>query len=92
MKYAAYTNDSIWSVEPSPEAAREEGLATMQDLDVPAEDQAAIQIAPISDELADALAAAEETGEAVTFDLVDGTLVVDHASDDDGEADDAEAA
>lgn len=93
MKYAAYSNDSIWSVEPTPEAAREEGLATMQDLDVSAEEQAAIQIAPISDELAEALAAAEETGEAVTFDMVDGILVVDHSEDDeDGEADDAEAA
>lgn len=93
MKYAAYTNDSIWSVEPTPEAAREEGLATMQDLDVSAEEQAAVQIAPISDELAEALASAEETGEAVTFDLVDGILVVDHAEDDDdSEEDDAEAA
>jgi hypothetical protein len=93
MKYAAYTNDSIWSVEPSPEAAREEGLATMQDLDVSAEEQAAIQVAPISDELAEALAAAEETGEPVTFDMVDGLLVVDHAEDDeDDEEDDAEAA
>lgn len=93
MKYAAYSNDSIWSVEPTPEAAREEGLATMQDLDVSAEEQAAIQIAPISDELAEALAAAEQTGEAVTFDMADGILVVDHSEDDeDGEADDAEAA
>ena len=93
MKYAAYTNDSIWSVEPSPEAAREEGLATMQDLDVSAEEQVAIQVAPISDELAEALAAAEETGEPVTFDMVDGLLVVDHAEDDeDDEEDDAEAA
>lgn len=78
MKYAAYTNDSIWSVEPTIEEARAEGLATMQDLDVPQEEQAALQIAPISDELAEALAAAEETGEAVMFDLVDGTLVIDH--------------
>ena len=93
MKYAAYSNDSIWSVEPTPESAREEGLATMQDLDVSAEEQAAIQIAPISDELAEALAAAEETGEPVTFDMVDGILVVDHSKDDeDGEADGAEAA
>lgn len=93
MKYAAYSNDSIWSVEPTPESAREEGLATMQDLDASAEEQAAIQIAPISDELAEALAAAEETGEPVTFDMVDGILVVDHSEDDeDGEADGAEAA
>jgi hypothetical protein len=78
MKYAAYTNDSIWSVEPTPEEARTEGLATMQDLDVSAEEQAALKIAPISDELAAALASAEEDGEAVLFDLVDGMLVVDH--------------
>jgi hypothetical protein len=87
MKFAAYTNDSIWSVEPTIEAAREEGLATMQDLDISAEEQAAIRIAPVSDELAEALAAAEETGEAVTFDLLDGTLVVDHAEDDDEDGD-----
>lgn len=95
MKYAAYSKDSIWSVEPTPEAAREEGLATMQDLDVSAEEQAAIQIAPVSDELAEALATAEETGDAVTFDMVDGILVVDHAEDEDGEEqeeDGAEAA
>lgn len=78
MKYAAYTNDSIWSIEPTAEEARTEGLATMADLDVPAEEQAAITIAPVSDELAAALAAAEETGDTVLFDLVDGTLVVDH--------------
>ena len=27
MKYAAYTNDSIWSVEPTTEEARVEGVA-----------------------------------------------------------------
>lgn len=78
MKYAAYTNDSIWSVEPTAEEARAEGLATMQDLDVSADEQAALKVAPISDELAEALASAEEDGESVLFDLVDGTLVVDH--------------
>lgn len=78
MKYAAYTNDSIWSVEPSVEEARQEGLATMQDLEVAAEEQAVLKIAPISDELAAALALAEENGDTVLFDLVDGTLVVDH--------------
>ena len=93
MKYAAYTNDSIWSVEPTIEEARIEGLATMQDLDVSEEEQAALQIAPISDELAEALAAAEQTGEEVTFDLVDGILVVDYADEgDDTDSDDAEAA
>lgn len=87
MKYAAYTNDSIWSVEPTVEEARTEAIATMQDLDVSADEQAAIKIAPISDELAEALAEAEDSGEPVLFDLVDGTLVVDH--DDDAEEDEA---
>lgn len=78
MKYAAYTNDSIWSVESSVEEARTEGLATMQDLDVPADEQATLKVAPISDELASALASAESNGDTVLFDIVDGTLVVDH--------------
>lgn len=78
MKYAAYTNDSIWSVEATAEEARAEGIATMQDLDVSADEQATLKIAPISDELAAALASAEENGDTVLFDLVDGTLVVDH--------------
>lgn len=78
MKYAAYTNDSIWSIEPTAEEARAEGIATMQDLDVSADEQASLKVAPVSDELASALAAAEENGGTVLFDLVDGTLVVDH--------------
>lgn len=78
MKYAAFTNESIWSIEESEAAAREEGLAVMDDLEVGAEERAALQIAPVSDELAAALAAAEESGEPVLFDLVDGVLVVDH--------------
>lgn len=78
MRYAAYTDDSIWSVEASAEAARAEGLATMEDLDISEEDMALLKVAPISDELAAALATAEENGQDVMFDLVDGTLVVDH--------------
>jgi len=78
MKYAAYTDDSIWSVEATAEEAKAEGLATMQDLDVPADEVGALKVAPISDELAEALAAAEATGGDVMFDLVNGTLVVDH--------------
>jgi hypothetical protein len=78
MKFAAYTNDSIWSVEATAEEARTEGLATMDDMEAPESERAEIKVAPISDELAAALAEAEETGGDVLFDLVDGTLVVDH--------------
>lgn len=78
MKYAAYTDDSIWSVEATAEEAKAEGLATMQDLDVPADEVAGLKVAPISDELAVALAEAEASGGDVMFDLVNGTLVVDH--------------
>lgn len=78
MKYAAYTSDSIWSVEATEEEARTEGLATMDDLEISEAEHAELKVAPISDELAAALAAAEETGGDVLFDLVDGTLVVDH--------------
>ncbi len=78
MKFAAFTNDSIWSVEATADEARTEGLATMDDLEVSDDERAELKVAPISDELAAALTKAEETGGDVMFDLVDGVLVVDH--------------
>lgn len=81
MKFAAYTNESIWAVAATAEEARAEGEATMIDLEAGEEDRAEMEVAPISAELVAALAAAETGGPEVLFDLVDGTLVVDHDED-----------
>ena len=81
MKFAAYTDDSIWGVGATAEEARAEGLATMQDVEASEEEVAEMKVAPVSDELVAALAAAEDTGGDVMFDLVGGTLFVDHDED-----------
>ena len=81
MKFAAYTDDSIWGVGATADAARAEGLATMQDVEASEDEVAELKVAPVSDELVVALAAAEDTGGDVMFDLVGGTLVVDHDED-----------
>ncbi len=81
MKFAAYTDESIWAVGATAEEARAEGEATMIDLEADDEERADMKVAPISDELVAALAAAESGGPEVMFDLVNGTLVVDHDED-----------
>ena len=81
MKFAAYTDDSIWGVGATADEARAEGLATMQDVEASEVEVAEMKVAPVSDELVAALAAAEDTGGDVMFDLVGGTLVVDHDED-----------
>lgn len=74
MKFASYTEDTIWSVEETQEEARTEGLATMDDLEVADDLRATLKVAPIADALVQALAEVEDTGEEVLFDLIDGTL------------------
>jgi|CXWK01.1.fsa_nt_gi hypothetical protein len=81
MKFAAYTNDSIWAVGATADEARAEGEATMIDLEASEEEREEMAVAPISAELEAALAAAESGGTEVMFDLVNGTLVVDHDED-----------
>jgi hypothetical protein len=81
MKFAAYTNDSIWAVGATAEEARAEGEATMLDLDASEEEKAEMAVAPLTAELEAALQAAENGGPEVMFDLVNGTLVVDHDED-----------
>lgn len=81
MKFAAYTNDSIWAVATTAEEARAEGEATMIDLEAGEDEREDLAVAPISAELEAALAAAETGGPEVLFDLVNGTLVVDHDED-----------
>lgn len=73
MKFAAYTEETIWAIEDSEAAARSEGEATMQELDASAQ-VSTLKIAPIDDELVEALAAAEASGGDVLFDLIDGEL------------------
>jgi hypothetical protein len=73
MKFAAYTEETIWAVEDSEAAARTEGEATMRETEASA-DVAMLKIAPIDDGLVEALANAETSGGEVLFDLIDGEL------------------
>jgi hypothetical protein len=73
MKFAAYTEETIWAIEDSEAAARTEGEATMRETGASA-DVATLKIAPIDDGLVEALAKAETSGGDVLFDLIDGEL------------------
>jgi hypothetical protein len=73
MKYAAYTDDTIWSVEVSEAEARTEGEATMREMGADGR-IGELKIAPIDDDLVAALETAEGTGQDVLFDLIDGEL------------------
>jgi hypothetical protein len=72
MKFAAYTEETIWAVEDDEAAARSEGEASMRENG--SADIAALKIAPIDENLVEALTQAEETGGDVLFDLIDGEL------------------
>ena len=72
MKFAAYTEETIWAIEDNEAAAKTEGEATMRDNG--ASDVAALKVAPIDDNLVEALAKAEASGGDVLFDLIDGEL------------------
>jgi hypothetical protein len=73
MKFAAYTEETIWAIEDDKAAARTEGEATMQEMGASAE-LPALKVAPIDDDLVEALAKAETSGGDVLFDLIDGEL------------------
>jgi len=73
MKFAAYTEETIWAIADSEGEARSEGEATMQEMEASA-DVAALKVAPIDEDLVEALAEAENSGEDVLFDLIDGEL------------------
>lgn len=91
MKFASYTEDTIWSVEETEAEARTEGLATMDDLEVGDELRATLKIAPIADALVQALAEVEDTDEEVLFELMDGTLeMVEEVDDEEGEEEEGE--
>lgn len=73
MKYAAYTEETIWAIGDSEAEARAEGESAMQENDV-ADQIGTLRIAPINEDLVDALEEAEETEQEVLFELIDGEL------------------
>jgi len=73
MKYAAFTEETIWAIEDTEAAARSEGEATIKEAGNEA-DLAGLKVAPIDEELVEALSKAETSGEEVLFDLIDGEL------------------
>ncbi|MCB1484446.1 MAG: hypothetical protein KDJ17_06090 [Hyphomicrobiaceae bacterium] len=85
MKFASYTEETIWSVEDSEEAARTEGLALMEDMEVGDDQRGLLKVAPIADALVQALTEVEDTDEEVLFELIDGVLEMVEEVDEDGE-------
>lgn len=73
MKFAAYTDDTIWSVEDTEAEARTEAEATMTEMGS-AGRIAELKVAPIDEDLVEALEEAEGSGTEVMFDLIDGEL------------------
>lgn len=73
MKYAAYTDETIWSVEATETAARTEGEATMREMGAEAR-LSELKTAPIDEDLVAALETAEAAGSDVLFDLIEGEL------------------
>ena len=83
--FAAFTDDTIWSVEETEEDARLEGEAMMREMGSEGR-IAELRVAPIDDDLVEALDEAEETGEEVLFDLIDGQLCEVEMVEAEGEA------
>lgn len=80
MKFAAYTEDTIWAIGATAEEARSEGEATIEECgETVAPDS--LKVAPIDEGLIEAIEEAEATGEGVLFDLVDGELCEVEAED-----------
>lgn len=73
MKFAAYTDETIWSVEDTEAEARTEGEATMREMGAEGR-LSELKIAPIDEDLVAALETAEGNGQDVLFDLIDGEL------------------
>ncbi|MBS0233545.1 MAG: hypothetical protein JSR99_08665 [Proteobacteria bacterium] len=72
MKFAAYTEETIWAVADDEATARSDGEENMAENGVT--DTSELKVAPIDDNLVEVLTKAEETGEDVLFDLIDGEL------------------
>jgi hypothetical protein len=73
MKFAAYTEETIWAVGDTEDEARSEGEATMEEMGASAE-LPNLKVAPIDEDLVESLANAETTGDEVLFDLIYGEL------------------
>lgn len=73
MKIAAFTDDTIWAVEPTEGEARAEAEATMRDTGVESRIRE-LRFAPIEEALVEALSKAEAEGSEVLFELIDGEL------------------
>jgi hypothetical protein len=73
MKFAAFTEETIWGVGATEAEARTEAEATMRDMGDDAR-IAELRFAPIDDALVEALAEAEANGTEVLFELMDGEL------------------
>ncbi len=73
MKFAAYTDETIWSVEGTEAEARTEGEATMREMGSEGR-LGELKVAPIDEDLVAALETAEANGGDVLFDLIDGEL------------------
>ena len=73
MKFAAYTFETIWSVEATEAEARTEGEATMREMGAEGR-LGELKLAPIDEDLVEALETAEADGTDVLFDLIDGEL------------------
>lgn len=73
MKFAAYTEETIWAVSDTEAEARTEGEESMRENDASGQ-LANLKVAPIDDDLVEALAEAEAAGKEVLFDLIDGEL------------------
>lgn len=73
MKIAAYTYETIWGMGATEAEARAEAEASMRDEGAEGR-MSELLIAPMDEDLVEALAAAEAAGTDVLFDLVDGEL------------------
>ncbi|MFN0219154.1 MAG: hypothetical protein ACKVP4_10100 [Hyphomicrobium sp.] len=74
MKFAAYTEETIWGTGDSEAEARSDGEAAIRETEGPLEQIALLKVAPIDEALLAALAEAEANGTDLLFDLVDGEL------------------
>lgn len=85
-KYASYTEETIWGIGETGDEAREDGREAMLENDVPESEIALLKVAPIDEDLLEALEEADESGEEIMFDLIDGLLCeVEPADDDEAE-------
>ncbi len=74
MKFAAFTEETIWGTGDTEAEARTDGEAAIRETDGPLDQIALLRVAPIDEDLVAALAEAEASGANVLFELIDGEL------------------